>query len=136
MEDDSAAALVPSAEVTAPGNGTDGGDDAGTQQGGQAVAVKASSRRRSSAIFDSAPGQHSNSKRRFHPQFTPTDQDAAARLIQKTYRGALDRRDIQRRLRIQERLKGGPEKPWNFEIDGVRYMFAERALCGLTPQNR
>ena len=135
MEDDSAAALVPSAEVTAPGNGTDVGDDAGAQEGGQA-AGKAGSRRRSSAIFATAPGQHSNSQRRSHPQFTPTDQDAAARLIQKTYRGALDRREIQRRVRIQESLKGGPEKPWNFEIDGVRYMFAERALCGLTPQNR
>ena len=136
MQQDGAPPPVSFAESSAPGNGTDGGDDAGAQESGQLPAQPARPRARQHSIYETGAPSAGTSKRRFHPQFTEIDQDGAARLIQKTYRGALDRRDIQRRLRIQERLKGGPEKPWNFEIDGVRYMFAERALCGLTPQNR
>ena len=74
-------------------------------------------------------------KRRFKPTFTDKDRDLAARMIQKSYRGALDRREIQRVLRMKERMNGGRPEPYNFVVDGVKYQFAEKSLCGLGVDN-
>ena len=82
-------------------------------------------------MFDHQPTR----KRRFKPAWSDADRDGAARLIQTTYRGAVERREIQRVLRMQERLRGVHDVKYNFEVDGVRYRFAEVSTCGLRPDN-
>ena len=83
-------------------------------------------------MFDQQPTR----KRRFKPAWTDQDRDGAARVIQKSYLGAVHRRHVQRHLRMQERLRGGPDQYYNFEIDGKRYRFADVSTCWLRPENQ
>lgn len=91
--------------------------------------VNSPSNEQFSALYDA------DSKRRFVPQYSDETRLSAALAIQTAYRGAIDRRHIQRILQLAKRMRGDPDVCFNFVVDGKKYQFAESSLCWLRTDN-